>query len=127
MDQSTDGQTHRVIKAARELGRLIAEHEAVKRYEAALADLEKDEPAQRALEQYHRQIESISQKQATGQPIEVEEKQELAASQKAVVNHPRVSALQVAEMDYVDLMRRVDEAMGEARPPLQGPAQGRRG
>jgi hypothetical protein len=50
----------------------------------------------------------------------VEDKRQLERLQKAVVMNPTLRELQMVQMDYVDLMRRVDEAMagaGGLEPP----------
>ena len=104
-----------VLEQARKLGKLVAEHDSAKKFEAVLGRLKADKDAQHLLNDYNRQLEAIGRKQSQNQPIEVEDKHRLESLRKQVVMHPLLRELQMAQMDYVDLMRQVDEAMsGEA-------------
>ena len=109
--------TDEIIAKAQELGKQLAEHQAVKRLAEALKKLESDTQAQRALTDYQRHIQALAGKEAAGQPIEVAEKRQLEELQKAVVTNLVLRDFQMAQMDYVDLMRRIDEAM-VAQTPL---------
>lgn len=118
-----------ILTAARQLGEKIAGHEAAKRLKQAMAKLRADVEAQRALTDFNRQAAKIAEKESKRQPIEVEDKHELDRLQKAVVRNPLLRDLQVAQMDYLDLMRRVDEAIAEkagtdVEMGLEGPAVG---
>lgn len=124
--------TDDILSKARELGELIQQHEAAKKLEDVLKRLEQDEQAQRALNDYNRHLQTLAEKQQQGKPIEVEEKQQLEQLQKQVVMNPLLRDFQTAQMDYVDLMRKVDEAMtgrtggaggagAEATAPLVNP------
>ncbi len=121
--------TEEILNAARELGKLLATHEAATRFEATVRKLQGDIDAQRILNDYNRHLESLAEKESAGRPIEVEDKRKLDALQKQVMSNPLLQELQVAQMDYLDLMRRVDEAMSPnppaaptaAVPPVAGP------
>ena len=104
--------TDRILSAAVELGQLIAEHDASKKFEDAVKKLRDDVEAQRVLNDHNRQLQEIHEKQTKGEPIEVDDKHKLEKLQDAVIKHPLLRDLQVIQMDYMDLMRRVDEAIG---------------
>ena len=106
--------TDDVLKAARELGDLVSETDVAEKYRASIARLDKDTDAQRAVADLNRFIMSLAQKQQAGQPIEVAEKQQLETLQTAVVMHPTLRSFQQAQVDFVDLLRKVDEAIQEA-------------
>lgn len=115
--------TQEIVDAARKVGELIAEHDAAKKMEDVLKRLEDDRDAQRILTDYNRQVQEVAQKEMQGQPVEVEDKRKLEDLQKKVVTSPVLRDLQMAQMDYVDLMRKVDEAIGGQTPtPAGGPA-----
>lgn len=103
--------TEEILRQARELGRLIATHETSDRLEETISRLHKDVEAERVLNDYNRIVAKLAQKEMEGQPIEVEEKRHLERLQRQVASNPLLRELQVAQMDYLDLMRRVDEAM----------------
>ncbi|MEX0654531.1 MAG: YlbF family regulator [Phycisphaeraceae bacterium] len=123
--------TDDILQAARELGEQISQHEAAKKFEAVIARLRDDQEAQRLLNDYNRHLQTLSEKEMNQQPIEVDDKARLSELQKKVVTHPVLRDLQRAQMDYVDLMRRVDEAMTGQTPdaapagsPMQNPLGG---
>ena len=103
--------TEDILKRARELGELIQGHPAAKKLETVLAKLQADIEAQRAMNDYNRLLQSLGEKEAAGQPIEVDDKRKLESAQKAVMRNATLRDFQVAQMDYLDLMRKVDEAI----------------
>ena len=103
--------TQDVLDKARELGDLIGEHDAARRLDAAAKALDADREAQRALTDLERHAQALGQKEQAGQPIEVEDKRRLQALQNAVVKSPTLRDFQVAQMDLLDLLRKVDDAI----------------
>jgi cell fate (sporulation/competence/biofilm development) regulator YlbF (YheA/YmcA/DUF963 family) len=112
--------TQEILTAAREVGKLIASHDSARKVEAAMAKLQNDVEAQRVLNDYNRHLQKLGEKEQAGKPIEVAEKQQLEKLQNAVIRNPVLRDFQMAQMDYLDLMRKVDEAM--AGQPEQQPA-----
>lgn len=127
--------TQEILQAAEALGKLIATHDTAKKFEGSIQRLQADVEAQRSLNDYNRHMQKLGEKEAGGQPIEVEDKRQLDKLQNAVIRNPLLRDFQMAQMDYLDLMRRVDEAMaGGPAPegiapagpsPLAGAAGGR--
>ncbi len=103
--------TSEIITAAEKLGDLIAQHDAAKKLESALKALQSNVESQRVLNDYNRHLQSLGEKEASGRPIEVEDKRKLESLQRAVVMNPLLRQFQTAQMDYVDLLRKVDDAM----------------
>jgi len=101
-----------ILDAAAELGKLIAEHPATQKFEGLVKQLEADTDAQRLMNDLNRQNQTLTEKQAKGQPIEVDDKRKLQELQQSVGMNPILRDLQMAQMDYVDLMRKVDERIG---------------
>jgi len=106
--------TEEIIAKARELGTMISNHSASTAYHEAMNSLENDVEAQRILTDYKRKAQTLSEKEAKGQPIEVEDKHALRELQSAMVMNPVLSKIQVVQMDYLDLMRKVESAMAQA-------------
>ncbi len=100
-----------IITTASQLGEQIAEHPAAKHLEESLSKLEKDTDAQRAVADYNRHLQMLAEKEAANKPIEVDDKHKLEALQKTVIRNAVLRDFQVAQMNYVDLMRRVNEAI----------------
>jgi len=105
--------TEQVLKAAKQLGQLIAEHEAAVKFESSIKKLQADLDAQRAMNDLNRHVAALAQKEAEGKPIEVEEKHKLADLQQVVSANPLLRELQVGQMDYLDLMRQIDQTISQ--------------
>ena len=103
--------TQEILDAAKQLGKLITQHETAKKFEEAVRKLQNDIDAQRVLTDYNRHLQKLGEKEAEGKPIEVADKQQLEKLQAAVIRNPTLRDFQVRQMDHLDLMRRVDEAM----------------
>lgn len=103
-----------ILDQAAKLGELIAEHDAAKKMDAAAKAFDSDVASQRALTDYQRFAQSLQTKAQQGQPIEVADKQKLEQLQQAVVTNPLLANMQRAEMNYLDLLRKVDGAIVSA-------------
>jgi len=108
--------TQEILSAAEALGKLIAQHSAAKKFEDTVKKLQGDVEAQRVLNDYNRHLQKLGEKEASGKAIEVADKQHLEKLQQGVIRNPTLRDFQVAQMDYLDLMRRVDEAMQGGSP-----------
>lgn len=115
--------TQEILDAAADLGKLIARHSAADKFNQAVKALQEDLPAQRALTDYQRHVSAIGEKEALGKPIEVEDKQKLETLQGQVIRTPVLRDFQLAQMDFLDLMRQVDTAIsGPSDVTTQTPA-----
>ena len=103
--------TDEIVAAAEKVGSLLAEHDAVKSLNAASKAFRDDVSSQRAILDFNRLLQTLAQKEASGQPIEVSDKQQLRELQDAVIMNPQLQRLQMAQMDYVDLQRKIDDAV----------------
>jgi len=99
---------------AKELGDLIGQTDAAKQMREVEQAVEKDADTQRLVNEFNQLIQTLSQKQAQGQPIEVEDKKKLEQAQTALATNIQVQRLQKAQMDYMDLLRTANTAMIEA-------------
>jgi len=114
--------TDEVLTAARELGKLVKEHEAARNFEQSISGLRGDTEAQRLLNDYNRQLNTIAEKESTGKPIEVDDKRKLEDLQGKLIQHPVLRSLQIVQMDYLDLMRRIDEEISGGPQNAEAPA-----
>lgn len=100
-----------ILEQASKLGELLAEHDAAKKLESATKAFEADVNSQRAMTDYQRYAQALQQKAQSGGAIEVEDKAKLEELQQAVITNPHLANMQKAEMDYLDLLRKVDSAI----------------
>lgn len=115
--------TQEILEAAQALGKQISTHEASIKFEKLLKALQEDVEAQRLLNDYQRHMAKIAEKETKGNPIEVDDKRRLEDLQNRVISHPTLRDLQVSQMDYMDLMRQVNEAIS-GRTTLGGSSEG---
>lgn len=113
--------TQEIITAAKALGDLVAKHEAGRKFQESLKKIQADVEAQRILNDFNRLLQKLSEKEQSGQPIEVVEKQQLGKCQQAVFRSATLRDFQMAQMDYLDLMRQVDEAISGGISPAPVP------
>jgi len=114
--------TNEILDSARELGKKIATHAVAVKLEGTIGRLQEDREAQRLLADYQRHLTALGEKEAAGKPIEVEDKAKLEKLQNGVVRNPVLREFQMAQMDYVDLMRQVDEAISGVTPESEAAA-----
>lgn len=104
-------QASDLLESARKLGQMVAKHPSIQKYVQATSAFEKDTDSQRLLADYSRFIESLAQKEATGRPIEVADKRKLETLQTQLAMHPILRGLQMAEVEFADTLRKVDQAI----------------
>jgi len=109
--------TQEIIDAAQRLGKLLASHEAPSNLESAVKALQQDIEAQRLLNDFNRHINQLAEKEATGRPIEVEDKRKLEQMQGDLATNLTVRRFQMAQMDYLDLRRKIDEVIDKELAP----------
>ncbi len=114
--------TQEVLDAATKLGNLIADHDAAKKFADTVGKIQADTEAQRLLNDFNRQANAIAEKEANHQPIEPEDKQKLEKLQQDVFTNPLLRDFQVAQMDYMDLMRKVDQQISGQDQQQAAPA-----
>lgn len=103
--------TQTIIDAAKKIGKMVSAHEATKRLESSLKSLESDPDAQNTIAEFNKHLQALAQKEQAGKPIEPEDKRKLESLQQSVVMNINLRNFQMAQMDYVDLLRKVDEAI----------------
>ncbi len=103
--------TEEILTAAGKLGALLNTHTSMKNYRELVRQLELDVGARNLLQEFEQLVETVSYKEATMQPVEIAEKQKLQSLQQSVAIHPLLKKLMAAQVDYADLMRKVQEAI----------------
>ncbi len=114
MTDQNNPTTAQLIEKATELGNLIAQHAATSSYREVNEALNSDVDAQRLLSDYNRHLQTIAEKEAAQKPIEIEDKKRLNDLQGKLATDPILSKMQIAQMDYLDLMRHIETAMATA-------------
>ena len=111
--------TQQILAEAEKLGQLVAQHPAVERYKQAQKALSEDPDASRSLAEFDRQLEHLARQEQTGMPVTDAQRQQLEALQGRIVSNIKVKALNMAQVEFIDLLRRVNQTVLR---PVQGDA-----
>lgn len=114
--------TQQIMDAAEKLGKMVAEHPAVARYQQAQKSVAEDPEAARLLSDFDKTLEKLARQEQSGMPVTEAQQQQLQALQGRIVSHIKVKALNMAQVDFIDLLRKVNQTI---QKPLQlgGPQQ----
>ena len=112
-----------IMGAAERLGQLVAQHAAVEKYKQAQRTVAEDTDATRLMSEFGQQIETLARQEQGGMRATDAQRQQLENLQTQIASHIKVKALNMAEVDFTDLLRRVSqtwqrplgEALGGAR------------
>ena len=115
--------TQQIMDAAEKLSQMLADHPAVARYKAAQKAVTEDAEASRMLGEFDQQIERLARQEQTGMPITDAQRQQLESLQTRIVSHLKIKNLNLAQVEFVDLLRKVNQTI--QRPLTEtGVAQG---
>ena len=103
--------TQQLMDEATKLGDLVAQHPAVTRYKDARRAVEQDAEAGRMLAEFDRQIEALTRQQQTGMGVTDAQQQQLEALQSRIVSHLKIKALNLAQVEFVDLLRKITQTI----------------
>jgi cell fate (sporulation/competence/biofilm development) regulator YlbF (YheA/YmcA/DUF963 family) len=103
--------TQQILDEAAKLGELVKQHPAVTRYKEARKAVEQDTDANRLMAEFDRQIETLARQQASGMPVTDAQQQSLESLQSKIVSHLKIKALNMAQVDFVDLLRKITQTI----------------
>jgi cell fate (sporulation/competence/biofilm development) regulator YlbF (YheA/YmcA/DUF963 family) len=112
--------TQQIIAEAEKLGQLVAQHPAVTKYKQAQKSVSDDPEAARLLSDFDRQLETLSRQEQSGLPVTDAQRQQLETLQSKIVSHIKVKNLNMAQVEFIDLLRRVTQTI--QRPLSDAPA-----
>ncbi len=103
--------TQQIMDEAEKLGRLVAQHTAVERYKHAQKAVAEDPDASRLLADFERNLAKLDQQAQAGLPVTDAQRDQLEAMQSKIVSHIKVKALNMAQVEFVDLLRRITQTI----------------
>lgn len=101
--------TQQILQAAEKLGQMLKEHPSVDRFKTAQKAVAEDPEAARLLGEFDRQIESLARQEQQGRPITDAQRLSLESLQSKVASHIKIKNLNLAQMEFVDLLRKVSQ------------------
>src|SRR5215203_3735934 len=113
--------TQSILSEADKLGQLVAQHPAVERYKQAQKAVTDDPDANRTMMEFERQIENLSRQEQAGMPVTDAQRQQLESLQSRIVSNIKVKALNMAQVEFMDLLRKVTQTV---QRPLTDAAAG---
>lgn len=116
--------TQQIMDAAQQAGKLLADHPAVEKYRQAQQAVTQDPDATRLLGEFERQLETLGRAQQMGQGISEDQRRSFEALQLQISSHIRIKALNMAQVEFVDLLRRITQEIHKPIASLLGEAGG---
>jgi cell fate (sporulation/competence/biofilm development) regulator YlbF (YheA/YmcA/DUF963 family) len=115
-------ETQQIMDEAEKLGRLVAQHPAIENYRKAQRAIAEDPEASRSLAEFDRQLENLARQEQTGMGITDAQRQQLESLQSRIVSNIKVKALNMAQVEFMDLLRKVTQTV--QRPLTEAAAGG---
>ena len=100
-----------IIDMAERLGKAIAGSPQAAAVQAARKALDDQPQIAQALKDYQEQTEKIARLQSEQKPVEVEDKHKLREIEDRLLSSEVFKKYTAAQVEYVDLMRKVNEAL----------------
>ena len=113
--------TDQIMQEAEKLGQLVAQHPAVGRYKQAQRSVAEDPEAGRLLADFDRQLETLGRQEQAGMPVSDAQRMQLESLQSRIISHIKIKALNMAQVEFVDLLRKITQTI---QRPLAGGAAG---
>jgi cell fate (sporulation/competence/biofilm development) regulator YlbF (YheA/YmcA/DUF963 family) len=113
--------TQQIVAEAEKLGQLVATHPAVQRYKDAQRAVAADPEAGRLLADFDRTLDALGRQEQAGMPVSDAQRMQLEQFQSRIVSHLKIKALNLAQVEFVDLLRKVTQTV---QAQVQGPAGG---
>ena len=103
--------TQQILDEAERVGKMVAEHPAVEKYRTAQRAVAEDPEASRALAEFERQIETLGRQEQAGMPVTDAQRATLEQLQSRIISNIKVKALNMAQVDFIDLLRKVTQTI----------------
>ncbi len=117
-------ETDQIIQEAEKLGQLVAQHQAVARYKQAQKSVAEDPEAGRLLADFDRQLETLGRQEQAGMPVTDAQRMQLESLQSRIISHIKIKNLNMAQVEFVDLLRRVTQTIQRQVVDVPGGAGG---
>ena len=111
-----------IFQAAEKLGQLVAQHPSVEKYKQAQKLVADDPEASRLLADFDKQIETLGRQEQSGMHVTDAQRMALESLQNKIVSHLKIKALNLAQVDFMDLLRKVSQTW--QKPLAEGTGAG---
>jgi len=101
--------TQQILQAAEKVGQLLKEHPTVEKFKSAQKAVAEDPDASRLLAEFERQLEVLGRQEQQGHPATDAQRMQLEGLQSKIVSHIKIKNLNLAQMEFVDLLRKISQ------------------
>jgi cell fate (sporulation/competence/biofilm development) regulator YlbF (YheA/YmcA/DUF963 family) len=112
--------TQQILDQASKLSEMVAQHPAVENYRKAQKAVAEDPDASRSLSEFDRTLETLARQEAQGMPVTDAQRSQLEGLQSRIVSNVKVKALNLAQVEFIDLLRKINQTVlskiGDAAP-----------
>ena len=103
--------TQQILDEANKLADLVAQHPAVSNYKKAQKAVADDPEASRTMAEFNRTLETLARQESQGMPVTDAQRTQLEGLQGRIVSNIKVKALNMADVEFWDLLRKVNQAV----------------
>lgn len=100
-----------ILAMAERLGKAVADSPQAKALREAKLELNKHEDISKLLGEFRAQAEKIAKLEHENKPVEVDDKHKMQDLQGRLVSDETFKKFTAAQVEYVDLMRKVNETL----------------
>jgi cell fate (sporulation/competence/biofilm development) regulator YlbF (YheA/YmcA/DUF963 family) len=101
--------TQQILQAAEKLGQMLKDHPTVEKFKAAQKAVSEDPEAGRLLAEFDRQLETLGRQEQQGRPVTDAQRMQLESLQSKIVSHIKIKNLNLAQVEFVDLLRKISQ------------------
>lgn len=103
--------TQQIMDAAEKLSQMVAQHPAVAKYRQAQKAVSDDPDANRLLSDFDRQLETLLRQEQSGMAATDAQRKQLETLQMQIASHIKIKALNMAQVEFVDLLRKINQTI----------------
>lgn len=101
--------TQQLLDEAAKLGQLVAQHPSIAKFKQAQRAIADDADASRLMAEFEKTIETIGRQEQSGLPATDAQRTALESIQSKIISNIKVKALNMAQMEFVDLLRKINQ------------------
>ena len=104
-------ETKDILDAAEKIAQMVADHPATARFKSAQKAVTDDAEASRLLADFDRQLETLGRQEQQGVPLTEAQRVQLEQLQSRIVSNIKIKNLNLAQVDFIDLLRRINQTI----------------
>lgn len=108
------------VELATRLGQAIASSPQAATFRAAREALEAQDETMQALDEYQKQMQKVAELEQEAKPVEVADKARLRELNDKLISCDEFKKFTAAQVEYVDLMRKVNDALRKELAETEG-------